>query len=142
MGGGYRYAAHLLKSVKSYDNTVLEVLYDEAPVDTVEMSESTLEAVKKGMGELVRTGSVSSYFQDCIVSAGAKTGSAQTGDTVANGVFVCFAPFEDPEIAVAVVIEKGGSGSALASSAVSILNAWFGAGDTASAVLSENTLLP
>ena len=101
-----------------------------------------LEAVKKGMGELVRTGSVSSYFQSCVVSAGAKTGSAQTGDTVANGVFVCFAPFEDPEIAVAVVIEKGGSGSALASSAVRILNAWFGAGDTGSAVVSENTLLP
>ena len=49
---------------------------------------------------------------------------------------------EEPEIAVAIVIEKGGSGSALASSAVSILNAWFGAGDVGSAVLSENTLLP
>ena len=142
VGGGDRYAAHLLKSVKSYDNTVLEVLYDQEPVATVEMSEETLQAVKRGMGELVRTGSVSTYFQSCVVSAGAKTGSAQTGDEVANGVFVCFAPFEDPEIAVAIVIEKGGSGSALASSAVSILNAWFGAGDTASAVLSENTLLP
>ena len=142
VGGGDRYPAHLLKSVKSYDNTTLEVLYDEEPLNTVEMSESTLEAVKKGMGELVRTGSVSAYFRSCVVSAGAKTGSAQTGDTVANGVFVCFAPFEDPEIAVAVVIEKGGSGSALASSAVSILNAWFGAGDTGSAVVSENTLLP
>ena len=142
VGGGDRYPAHLLKSVKSYDNTTLEVLYDEEPLNTVEMSESTLEAVKKGMGELVRTGSVSAYFRSCVVSAGAKTGSAQTGDTVANGVFVCFAPFEDPEIAVAVVIEKGGSGSALASSAVSILNAWFGAGETASAVVSENTLLP
>ena len=106
------------------------------------MSESTLQAVKKGMGDLVTSGSVSSYFQSCIVSAGAKTGSAQTGGEVANGVFVCFAPFEEPEIAVAIVIEKGGSGSALASSAVSILNAWFGAGDVGSAVLSENTLLP
>ena len=142
VGGGDRYPAHLLKSVKSYDNTALEVLYDEEPLNTVEMSESTLEAVKKGMGELVRTGSVSSYFQDCIVSAGAKTGSAQTGGEVANGVFVCFAPFEDPEIAVAVVIEKGGSGSALASSAVGILNAWFGGRDALSGVVSENTLLP
>ena len=142
VGGGDRYAAHLLRSVKSYDNTVLEYLYDEGPVDTVEMSESTLQAVKKGMGDLVTSGSVSSYFQSCIVSAGAKTGSAQTGGEVANGVFVCFAPFEEPEIAVAIVIEKGGSGSALASSAVSILNAWFGAGDVGSAVLSENTLLP
>ena len=142
VGGGDRYAAHLLKSVKSYDNTVLEYLYDEEPVDRVEMSDSTLQAVKKGMGDLVTTGSVSSYFRNCIVSAGAKTGSAQTGEAVANGVFVCFAPFDDPEIAVAIVIEKGGSGSALASSAVSILNAWFGAEEVGSAIVSEDTLLP
>lgn len=142
VGGGDRYEAHLLKSVKSYDNTALEHLYDKGPVDRVEMSGSTLQAVKKGMGDLVRSGSVSGYFRDCIVSAGAKTGSAQTGETVANGVFVCFAPFDDPEIAVAIVIEKGGSGSALASSAVSILNAWFGADDVGSTVLSEETLLP
>ena len=142
MGGGERYAAHLLKSVKSYDNTVLEVLYDQGPVDTVEMSEETLQAVKQGMGELVRNGSVSSYFQSCVVSAGAKTGSAQTGDTVANGVFVCFAPFEDPEIAVAVVIEKGGSGAALASSAVGILNSWFAGAGGDSAVTAEDILLP
>ena len=142
VGGGDRYAAHLLKSVKSYDNTALEYLYDEEPVDRVEMSDSTLQAVKEGMGDLVRTGSVSSYFRDCIVSAGAKTGSAQTGAEVANGVFVCFAPFEDPEIAVAIVIEKGGSGSALASSAVSILNAWFGGEDVGTAIIAEDTLLP
>ena len=90
----------------------------------------------------MRTGSVSSYFRNCIVSAGAKTGSAQTGAEVANGVFVCFAPFDDPEIAVAIVIEKGGSGAALASSAVSILNAWFGGEDVGTAIIAEDTLLP
>ena len=111
-------------------------------IRVVHGGDSTLQAVKEGMGDLVRTGSVSSYFRDCIVSAGAKTGSAQTGGEVANGVFVCFAPFEDPEIAVAIVIEKGGSGSALASSAVSILNAWFGGEDVGTAIIAEDTLLP
>lgn len=141
VGGGERYDVHLLKNVRSYkDNTLLEV-YDEGPVNTVEMSENTVDAVKKGMGDLVTSGSVSRYFQDCVVSAGAKTGSAQVGTTVANGVFVAFAPFENPEIAVAVVIEKGGSGSALASTAVGIINAYFSGSETGG-IPVEGDLIP
>ena len=48
------------------------------------------------------------------MDAAAKTGTAQTGGKVSNGVFVAFAPYDDPQIALAVVIEKGGSGGALA----------------------------
>ncbi len=142
VGGGERYAAHLLKSVKSYDNSDVLYLYDEPPVATVEMSESTVSAIKSGMGDLARTGSVSRYFRECVVSAGAKTGSAQTGSDVANGVFVCFAPLEDPEIAVAVVIEKGGSGAALASTAVEIINAYYSDSAIGTVIIPEDTLLP
>ena len=106
------------------------------------MSEETLEAVKKGMGDLVTKGSIASDFAGCTVTAGAKTGSAQVGEENANGVFVCFAPFEDPEIAVAVVIEQGRSGSALASTAVNILNAYFTPSEEGTAVTGENHLLP
>ena len=101
-----------------------------------------MQAVKKGMGDLVTSGSIKSYFTDCIVSAGAKTGSAQLGDGNTNGVFVCFAPFDNPEIAVAVVIEKGGSGAAVASTAVDILNAYFSPADVGVAVVPEGQLLP
>ena len=75
-----------------------------------------------------------------MVSAGAKTGSAQIGTEVANGVFVAFAPYEDPEIAVAIVIEKGGAGAALASTAVEIINSYFSSGLNGD-VIGENTLL-
>ena len=142
VGGGDRYAAHLLKSVKSYDNASLLHLPDDEPVDHVSLSPSTLEAIKSGMGELVRTGSVSGAFQQCVVSAGAKTGSAQVGLELANGVFVCFAPFDEPEIAVAVVVEKGGSGGALAPTAVEIVNAYFTGSEANRSILSEGTLLP
>ena len=140
--GGERYDAHLLKSVHTYDDSA--VLYEHTPetVDTVELSEATLSAIKKGMGDLVTKGSISTHFANCVVSAGAKTGSAQTGGTVANGVFVCFAPFDDPEIAVAIVIEKGGSGAALASTAVSILNSYFADSDIGTALIPEGSLLP
>ena len=106
------------------------------------MSQSTLSVVKKGMGDLVTSGSVSQYFKECIVTAGAKTGSAQIGTEVANGVFVCFAPFDEPEIAVAIVIEQGGSGSALAATAVNILNAYFAPSDIGTALIPEGALLP
>ena len=113
------------------------------PLNTVEMAPATLAAVKEGMRKLTTSGSLSSYFENCIVDAGAKTGTAQLGGgTVNNGVFVCFAPYDDPEIAVAIVIEQGGSGSALASTAVEIINAWFDPGETNTDITGENQLLP
>ena len=140
--GGVRYEAHILESVASYDSS--QILYTHRPTtaSTLDISPSTLSAVKKGMGDLVTKGSISQYFKNCVVSAGAKTGSAQTNQTVANGVFVCFAPFDAPEIAVAIVIEQGGSGAALAATAVEILNAYFSPSDIGTALIPEGTLLP
>lgn len=140
VGGGEHYQAHLLKNVKEYDNSRLLYVYDDEPLNTVEMSGSTVEAVTKGMHELTVSGGVAFAFRDCVVSAGAKTGSAQVGTDIANGVFVAYAPYEDPEIAVAIVIEKGGSGAALATAAVEIINSWFS--HTADgAAIGEYTLL-
>ena len=140
--GGQRLDAHLLRDVTSYDGGA--VLYTHQPeiLADLSLSEETLTAVKKGMGDLVTTGSLAGEFKNCTVTAGAKTGSAQVGDVVPDGVFVCFAPFEDPEIAVAVVIEQGRSGAALAPIAVQILNDYFTPGDTGYTVVPEGTLLP
>ena len=140
VGGGDHYQAHLLKNVKAYDNSRLLYMYDDKPMNTVEMSDSTLSAVTRGMHELTVSGSVAYAFENCVVSAGAKTGSAQVGTDIANGVFVAYAPYEKPEIAVAIVIEKGGSGAALANTAVEIINSWFSRAQDGTAV-GENTLL-
>lgn len=139
-GGGDHYAAHLLKNVKTYDNSSVVYVYDKEPLNTVKISDSTMEAVRTGMHNLT-TSSLSSQFSRCVVEAAAKTGSAQVGTDIANGVFICFAPYDDPQIAVSVVIEKGGSGSALANTAVDILNAYFSRDEIAVAVVGENTLL-
>jgi penicillin-binding protein 2 len=139
--GGTHCQAHLLKEVKTFDNARQVYVYDEAPLNTVEISDSTLRAVLSGMHNLTTSGSVSSQFSHCVVSAGAKTGTAQVGTAINNGVFVAFAPYEDPEIAVAVVIEKGGSGAALADTAVEIINAYFSRDDSTAGITGENTLL-
>ncbi|MDO4315039.1 MAG: penicillin-binding transpeptidase domain-containing protein [Oscillospiraceae bacterium] len=143
VSGGKHCEAHLLKAVKSYDNADVLAVGDTSPVNTVDISDSTLNAVKKGMYDYTQPGGmVYSYFQDCVVSAGAKTGTAQLGGNKENnGVFVCFAPYEEPEIAVALVIEQGGAGAALASTAVTILNAYFSTDETGAAVIGENQLL-
>lgn len=140
VGGGDHYQAHLLKNVKAYDNSRLLYMYDDNPINTVEMSDNTLSAVTRGMHELTVSGSVAYAFENCVVSAGAKTGSAQVGTDIANGVFVAYAPYENPEIAVAIVIEKGGSGAALANTAVEIINSWFSRAQDGTAI-GENTLL-
>jgi len=143
VSGGEHYEAHLLKEVSTYDRSQVIYTQPDKPVNTVEMAPSTLNAVKSGMRKLTTTGSLASYFKDCVVDAGAKTGTAQLGgDTVNNGVFVCFAPYDDPEIAVAIVIEQGGSGSALASTAVEILNAWFTEDQIGGVIIGENQLIP
>ena len=112
-------------------------------MDALNISEENLKAVKAGMLMLTTQGSVRKYFQGLDFQVGAKTGSAQvSANSQSNAVFVCFAPYENPEIAVAVAIEKGGSGSALASTAVKILNAYFSADEIGTAIIPENQLLP
>ena len=143
VSGGEHCDAHLLKAVKSYDNSEVLKMGDSSAKNTVSIKDSTLEAVKEGMlGYTQPGGQLYSYFRSCVVKAGAKTGTAQLGGgQTNNGVFVCFAPYDDPEIALAMVIEHGNAGAALASTAVNILNAYFSADDIGTAVIGENQLL-
>ena len=143
VSGGKHCQPHLLKAVKSYDNTQILAVGDSTPTNVVEMKDPTLQAVKEGMlGYTQPGGQVYPYFKNCVVTAGAKTGTAQLGGGATNnGVFVCFAPYDDPQIAVSIVIEHGNAGAALASTAVKILNAYFSADEIGTAIVGENQLL-
>ena len=144
VSGGEFCQPHLLKAVKTYDNTEVVTVGETKPERVVSISDSTLQAVKEGMlGYTQPGGSVYNAFRSCVVTAGAKTGTSQLGgDQTENGVFVCFAPYDDPEIAVAIVIEHATWGANVASTGVEILNAYFAADDSGSAVVGENQLLP
>lgn len=143
VNGGNHYAAHLLKEVKSADYS--EVLYEYQPqlMDTVEIDPVNLEAVKKGMLALTQPGgSVYSYFAGVDVKVGAKTGSAQVAsNSEANAVFVAFAPYDDPEIALCIIVEKGGSGSELGAIAADIISFYFDSEASLEAGQTENTLI-
>ena len=135
VNGGTRYSAHLLKEVKSSDFSQVLYTYEPEVLDSIDIQPENL-ALTTGKGSLAR------YFQDLPVQVGAKTGSAQVNaETESNAVFVCFAPYDDPQIAISLVVEKGGSGSTLASIAADILRYYFSAEESREETLTENTLI-
>ena len=71
----------------------------------------------------------------------AKTGTAQTfKDRSDNGAYICFAPMEDPEIAIAVYGERVAHGSTLAEIAEAVMRAYFDLGDAGDTTAYENQL--
>lgn len=143
VNGGNHYSAHLLQSVKSNDFSTLIYRREPEVLDTLNISTENVESVKMGMKLMAAEGSVKNYFKDLPVTVGAKTGTAQVGQVNANSnaVLVCFAPYEDPEIAISIVVEQGGSGTDLAAIAADIMSYYFNAEQALSASQGENTLL-
>ena len=144
VNGGNHYATHLLKTVKTSDFSGTVYEYEPELLNTLDLDPANVEAVKQGMWLVANdpeSGS-SAYFRDLPVEVGAKTGSAQVSSEVeADALFVCFAPYDDPQIAISMVVEQGASGSNLAQAVAQVVDYYFSAEDTMESVGSENTLL-
>ncbi len=143
VNGGTRHAAHLLKEVKSNDFTQVVYTYEPEVLGTIDIQPENLEAVKAGMLALTTEGSVRAAFARLPFQAGAKTGTAQTGGASpdAHAVFVCFAPYENPEIAVAMVVEHGEGSGDLSELTVDVLSYYFSSQETREEIPAENTLI-
>jgi len=143
--GGTRYKLHLLKNVRD-KKTGEETLSTEGQVlGTIDMKDSTKQAISLGMRKVCMPGgTASNVFGDYPIEVCAKTGSAQVSTGAANGVFVAFAPYNNPQIAVSVVIENAGSGNSVAPVARDIFDAYFKLNTVSQKdnVYSKNTLLP
>ena len=115
--GGTRHSASILKSVRSYDYS--EKIYERESevLSTVETAQYNWDAVHEGMKEVINSPlNETNYlnFYDCAVTVAGKTGTAQKGEGIKNdALFICYAPYEDPEIAVAVVVERGHAGASV-----------------------------
>ena len=101
-------------------------LQDEK-VENLNMKKENIKAVLEGMRGVTSEsgGTAYSTFKNFEIEVGGKTGSAQTGNGT-NGWFVGFAPFDDPEIAVVVLVENGGHGGYTAEVAKKIIADYFG----------------
>lgn len=124
--GGTRYKTNIIKSVRSSIDGSAVVETEPRVMEKIDISPETLTAVKNGMRRVVEEGSASRIFDNYPVSIGGKTGTAQVGTKVSNNaLFVAFAPFEEPEIAVCVVIEHGVRGANSANVARDIFDEYF-----------------
>ena len=117
-------------SDEEIDNYVKEKIGTENEnTEDVELSEEDVRAIKRGMRGVTSEagGTAYSYFTDLDIEIAGKTGSAQTGvEGKAHAWFAGFAPYDDPEIAVVVFVEKGGSGGYTSDVAKKIIEEYFG----------------
>lgn len=121
--GGTRYKPHIIKSIedksgKTVSETKVEV------VDEVVLDEASYRAITSGMRMVVTEGTGKTAFAGCNVEVAAKSGSAQTGKYT-NGIYVAYAPYDNPQIAVAVVMEKSGGGGNAAPVARRVIEKYF-----------------
>lgn len=97
--------------------------------ENLNIKKENIDAILKGMKGVTseEVGTAYSTFANFNIELGGKTGSAQTDvQGKINGWFVGFAPYEEPEIAVVVLVENAGSGSYTAEVARDILQEYFG----------------
>ena len=123
--GGTRYKTHFLEKVTDYDREeVIDTAEPEIVMETG-VSEETFRIVQEGMRRVCTEGTAASTFADFGIAVAGKTGTAETYEHSDNLTFIGYAPYEDPEIAVAVVIEYGGTGNAAKEVAKAIFEAYF-----------------
>lgn len=127
---GTRYSASILKSIRSYDYS--EKLYEREPeiLSTVESADYNWAAVHEGMYEVLHdwahNGTNVEVWVDCDWEVAGKTGTAQKGENIQNdGLFMCYAPYDNPEVAIFVVVERGGAGANVQFIARNIMDAYI-----------------
>ena len=129
--GGTRYSAHIVKSIYSSDNsTVIEEKKPEVVCETG-FKKKNIQIIKEGMRR-VATVTLEGSFDDAIVPVACKTGTSTLEKTIngktgiyTNGFLITFAPYDDPEICVAVAVEGAYSGGSLAPIASSVYNYYY-----------------
>lgn len=141
---GTRYKATFLDRVVSSDYRSVFLESSVQIQSQMEISDAAHQAVAEGMRKVANVSGGTAYkiFKDYPITVCAKTGTAQTGiaNSSDNGAFVCYAPAEDPQIAIVVYGEKAGHGSSLGEVARSILDSYFDLGSNNTQVTGENQI--
>lgn len=138
---GKRYKLHLISEVKSYETG--ECVYKSQPevVSDNPISDATYNAVKDGMRRVTDDGTASAVFADFPIAVAGKTGTAEVTGGSDTVLFVGFAPYDNPQIAVAVVLEHGATSSYAAKVARSMFECYLGITEVPDATVSYNSLL-
>ena len=140
---GVRYKATFMSRVVSSDYQ--ELLAENKPtvLSKLEVKEENIMEVFSGMFWVTYGRNGTAYNEGAWhwmpVNVAGKTSTAQQyWGASDNGAFVCFAPLEDPQIAIAIYVEKAGHGSTLASIARSLLLEYLNSGTVSEVTTYEN----
>ena len=126
--GGTLYSLSILRSIRSSDHTEIlhthipEIKHEIEDTDNLAIIQEGMLAVSRGNHGTARRAFGGNYP----ILVAAKTGTMQVAGQKANdGAFVAYAPADNPQIAIAVVVEKGGSGAAIMDIAKVIIDHYF-----------------
>ena len=144
---GTRYKATFLNRVVSADYRSLLKESERQVMSTLAITDDAYLAYTTGMRLVTQktedwSGTAYSTFKNYPIAVAAKTGTAQSGSKTASdhGAFVCYAPADDPQIAIAIYGEKAGHGSSLTSIARDMLDIYFEVGEVGDVVTNENKI--
>lgn len=126
---GVRLRTHLVKEIRNYQRNSISYRYNTNEpeiMDTVGISSENMKSVQAAMRAVVNTegGTANGYFGDYPVAVAAKTGTAENSGSD-HTVFICYAPYDDPQVALAVVLEHGASGKYSMTVAKEMLDVYF-----------------
>ncbi len=126
---GTRYSASIIKTIRNYDYS--EKLYEREKkvMSTVETADYNWDAVHEGMWMVLNdytNETNANIWVPCAWRCAGKTGTAQKGEGIQNdGIFMCYGPYKDPEVAIFVVVERGGAGADVQFIARQIMDAYI-----------------
>lgn len=117
--GGYHLQPHLVQAIRQKDGKTLLTNPQKEKIEWVSAEEIAI--VKNGMRRVVTEGSGRYYADLDSIAVAGKTGTAQNPHGQDHGWFISFAPVDNPQIAVAVLVENGGYGSISAAPIASLM---------------------
>ncbi len=138
---GVRYKADLVNKVVSYDMSENYRVTEPTVMEEFVIQDAVIDAVKEGMLSVTEDGTGSATFRNYPIKVGGKTGTSQVANGADHSVFIAFAPFDKPEIAVAIVLEHGSSSRTCASVAKAMMDAYFFSDQKTVDTSLPNTLL-
>lgn len=120
---GVLYRPHLLKEILDEENNVIETKEPKVLKDNI-AHEQNIDIIRAGLRQAVVSGSARRLL-DLPVSSAGKTGTAQWHSKKSpHSWFTGFAPYENPEVAITVLVEEGGEGSGIALSIAHDILEW------------------
>ncbi len=139
--GGTHYNASLIDRIVSYDMSNVIKTFEPQIKNKMKISDNTLKAVKEGMLSVTEEGTGRLALSDYPIKVGGKTGTSQVANAPDHSVFIAYAPFDNPEIAISVVLENGQMGSTAGTIVRDILDAHFFSKESADKVDFPFTIL-